>query len=90
MGALIVNTTVTFFSFLVVFVGGILVTWPDVPWGVVMAATIAVNVLIPVGFYPISKTLWLALEMTWHPLEPEEIAAAASRAEGAGLQVRDA
>lgn len=84
------NTTVTFFSFLVVFVGGILVTWPDVPWGVVMAATIAVNVLIPVGFYPISKTLWLALEMTWHPLEAEEIAAAASRAEGAGLQVRDA
>jgi hypothetical protein len=37
------------------------------------------NVLIPTFFYPMSKTVWLALEMGWHPLEPDEIEAARSR-----------
>ena len=79
-GALIINTTVTFASFLLVFVGGTLITWPDVPWGALMATTIAINAAIPVLFYPQSKTTCSALEMSWHPLEPDEIAAAAVRA----------
>lgn len=79
-GALIINTTVTFASFLLVFVGGTLITWPEVPWGALMATTIVINAAIPVLFYPQSKTTWSALEMSWHPLEPDEIAAAAARA----------
>jgi uncharacterized protein (DUF983 family) len=79
VGALIVNTVVTFGSFLVVFVGGMLAFWPEVPWGALMAVTIAVNAVVPVVFYPFSKTLWMALELSWHPLEESEIAAAASR-----------
>ena len=79
-GALIVNTAVTFASFLVVFVGGTLILWPDVPWGALMVTTIAINIAIPVLFYPQSKTIWSAMEMSWHPLEPHEIAAATARA----------
>jgi hypothetical protein len=30
-------------------------------------------------FYPFSKTIWLALELSWHPLEAEEVADAAGR-----------
>jgi uncharacterized protein (DUF983 family) len=79
VGALIINTTVTFATFLVIFVSGILITWPDVPWTVVGVVTIVANGLIPVVFYPISKSLWLALEMGWHPLEPQEVEAASRR-----------
>jgi hypothetical protein len=79
VGALIINTTVTFATFLVIFVSGILITWPDVPWTVVGVVTIVANGLIPVAFYPVSKSLWLALEMGWHPLEPEEVEAAGVR-----------
>jgi hypothetical protein len=32
--------------------------------------------LLPVVFYPLSKTLWMALELSWHPLEDHEIAEA--------------
>jgi hypothetical protein len=76
VGALIINTTVTFGTFLLIFVSGILVTWPDVPWTAVGAVTIIANGVIPVAFYPVSKTLWVALELGWHPLEPAEVEAA--------------
>lgn len=90
VGALIINTIVTFGTFLVVFVGGMVVLWPDVPWGALFAVTVVANVTIPVAFYPISKTLWLALELNWHPLEPEEIEAAGARAALPEFRIRDA
>lgn len=80
VGAVIVNTTVVFATFIAMFVSLVVMTWPDVPWGVVMGVTVVANAAIPVAFYPISKTVWLALELSWHPLEPEEIDAAARRA----------
>ena len=80
VGAMIINTTVTFATFLIVFGGSIVLTWPDIPWPAVLAVTIAANVLIPIWFYPVSKTLWMALELSWHPLEEEELAAASARA----------
>ena len=82
VGAVIINTTVIFATFIGVFGGLIWATWPDVSWSTVLAVTIVVNGLVPVAFYPVSKTLWLALELSWHPLEPQEIEAAARRAAG--------
>lgn len=80
MGAVIINTTVTFATFIIVFISLVATTWPDVPWPMVMGVTIIANALIPVVFYPISKAIWLALEMSWHPLESEELEEAAQRA----------
>lgn len=78
VGSMIIVTTVTFGLFLILLVGGILVTWPAVPWNRLLAITIGANLIIPALAYPRSKTLWSALEMSWHPLEPAEIEAAAS------------
>lgn len=80
VGAMIINTTVTFATFILVFGGSIVLTWPDVPWALVLIATVVANVAIPVFFYPISKSLWLALELSWHPLEKEELRYASQRA----------
>jgi hypothetical protein len=44
-----------------------------------MAVSMGVMALLPVVFYPISKTLWMALELSWHPLETVEIEQAARR-----------
>jgi uncharacterized protein (DUF983 family) len=76
VGALIINTTVVFASFLLVFIGGMALTWPDVPWVTLGVLTVATMAILPVVFYPLSKTLWMALELTWHPLESHEIAEA--------------
>lgn len=82
VGAVTINTIVIFGTFLVVFGGMVLLTWPDVPWATVLIVTVLANLLIPTFFYPMSKTVWLALEMSWHPLEPEEIEAARNRVGG--------
>lgn len=79
VGAIIVNTTVIFATFLLVFGVSVWVTYPDVPWTAVLIITAIANVLIPIAFYPISKSLWAGLEMSWHPLEPHEIEASAQR-----------
>jgi uncharacterized protein (DUF983 family) len=81
VGALVINTAVVFGSFLVLFVGGMLVFWPDVPWGALAAVTLGTMAILPILFYPVSKTLWMALELSWHPLEPHEVDAAANAAD---------
>lgn len=72
VGAVTINTALTFASFLVLFVGLTLLTWPDPPWGVIMASVIGVNLVFPIMFYPISKSLWAAIEQTWRPLEAKD------------------
>lgn len=86
VGAMIINTTVTFATFIAVFGGSIAATWPDIPWALVLVLTATANVAIPILFYPISKSLWLGLELSWHPLEEEEIEAAAGRAQEPGYR----
>lgn len=73
---MIIVTTITFGMFIFVLVGGMLVTWPDVPWGWLLGITIEVNLIIPIVAYSRSKTIWLALHLSWHPLDPAEIEAA--------------
>lgn len=79
VGAVIVNTAIIFATFLLVFGVMTAATYPDVPWGLVLGVTIGVNVIVPIVVYPLSRTIWLALEMSWHPLEQDEIEAARSR-----------
>lgn len=77
---MIIVTTITFALFLLLLVGGIVVTWPDVPWTALLVVTVVVNLIVPIVAYPRSKTVWSALEMGWHPLEPDELESAAAHA----------
>lgn len=76
VGAMIVITTLTFGLFLVLLVGGIVVTWPETPWNWLLGVTLAANLVIPVAIYPQAKLLWSAMELGWHPLEAHEIESA--------------
>jgi len=73
VGAMIINTTVTFVLFLVTLVGGMVIFWPDVPWIAVFVATVVVTMATPILFYPRSKTLWAAVELSYHPPEQHEL-----------------
>jgi hypothetical protein len=72
VGAMIINTILSFAILLIVFVGGWVWFWPDVPWTGLLIATIAVAVMVPIAGYPFTKSLWSAIEMSYHQLEPEE------------------
>lgn len=80
VGAVAVNTIATIGLFFAVFVGGMVLTWPDVPWNVLLVVTVALNLVFPIVFYPWSKTIWIALDLAVHPPDQGEVAAAAERA----------
>ena len=63
LGAMIVNIAVTEGLFVLVLVGGMVLTWPDVPWTPLLIVAIAVNIIVPILFYPRSKTIWVALDV---------------------------
>lgn len=80
VGALIVNMAVSLFVFLVTLVGGIAITWPEPPWNLLSAATIGVMLVVPIVFYPWSKSIWMAIELSYHKLEEKEQFEASLRA----------
>ena len=73
IGAMIIATGITLVAFLAVFVGGMAVTWPNVPWTGILIATLIVTALVPVVSYPTARTLWVALDLRVRPLEQHEI-----------------
>ena len=52
----------------------IIATWPDVPWTAVEYGAPVLIVLLPIVFFPFSRTLWLAWDLHFRPGEPGDIA----------------
>lgn len=72
VSALIVNMGATEALFGVFFVAVLFATLPDVAWGPVLVVGAVTNVVFPILFYPLSKTVWVALDVFFHPPEPGE------------------
>jgi len=89
LGEVTMNTVVTFGLLAVVITVGIVTTYPDVPLLPVMVASVAVAIIVPIAFYPLSSTLWAAIDLKMHPLEPVEEADAATYAAANGLDAAD-
>ena len=71
-GAVAINTVVTELIFAAVVAAVVITTWPSIPTVPLLVGGLALNVIIPVIFYPISKTLWVATDLLFHPLEQSE------------------
>lgn len=75
LGAYTVNLVVSetvifgFFMFMILGQG----TDSDPPVAALLAAMLATSVLLPIFFYPFSKTVWAALHLANDPLELSEI-----------------
>jgi uncharacterized protein (DUF983 family) len=78
LGAMTINTIVTFGCLAAVVVVGMLATYPDVAVFPLVVLSIAVAVIVPLAFYPFSYTLWAAIELKMKPLDAAESADAAA------------
>jgi uncharacterized protein (DUF983 family) len=75
-GALMIIIAFTEVLFAAWFGLGIWFTWPDVPWTVLLVGGIALNVVVPITFYPWSQAVWIGLHYAFVPLDAAEEAEA--------------
>jgi uncharacterized protein (DUF983 family) len=75
-GALMVIMAFTELLFAIWFGVGLWLTWPDVPWTLLLVGGIVLNLVIPVLFYPWSQSVWIGLHYSFVPLDAAEEAAA--------------
>lgn len=73
IGALGINTVVSFVAILVALALGLVATLPAPPVGPLILVNAAVAVIVPVVFYPVSRTLWTGIDIAMRPLEPFEV-----------------
>jgi uncharacterized protein (DUF983 family) len=72
VGGLIIAMAFVLILFFVVFVGGMLLFWPDVPWNGLLLVSLVVIGGAPFALYRQSKTLWVWLDQRVHPYDPSE------------------
>jgi uncharacterized protein (DUF983 family) len=49
-------------------------TWPEVPWRALQWGLMLGVVPVPVLFYPFAKTIWLAIDLSFRPVTPADLA----------------
>ena len=76
LGAFVVNFGVMLIS-MAAFIGiGVAMTLPDPDPVRLAIGGIVVALVVPIAFYPMSRTFWSAIDLWMKPLEPQEIASA--------------
>jgi hypothetical protein len=58
---------VTEILFGILLVGGIFAMAPEVRWLPLLVIAGATNLLVPVLFFPLSKTVWVAIDLYFNP-----------------------
>ncbi len=55
------------------FIGVLLLTWPSPPWNLLLYGGVTLMVVLPLLFYPVSKTLFLAFDLIFRPPGPDDL-----------------
>jgi uncharacterized protein (DUF983 family) len=74
LGAITMNITVTFAALAVVLAVGIVSSYPHIAVVPMLVAGGLVVVVLPVLCYPMSYTVWAAIDLLMHPLDAGEAA----------------
>ena len=69
VGAYMFNIVAAELAFAALFVGVLMATWPDPPWDLLLYGGMALMIVAPVVFYPLSKTIFLAFDLVFRPAE---------------------
>lgn len=72
MGNVGVNTILSFGTCLIALVVSIVLTQPEIPVLKVTLITVSLGVISTVVFHPISKLIWLVVDLQISPLGPDE------------------
>lgn len=81
LGAVTVNTVLTFIVLTAGMTVGFVLTSPDIPVAPMVLSLIGVAVLMPIVIYPFTFTIWLAFDLAVRRPEAAELAEAAAAVE---------
>jgi uncharacterized protein (DUF983 family) len=65
VGALTYNTMITLILFSLLIGVGAAITWPDTPVLALVGIGVVAGIIVPILFYPFSKTLWVATDLVF-------------------------
>ena len=71
VGAYMFNIIAAELIFAGIFVVTLLASWPTPPWTLLTYGGAALMVVLPILFYPFSRTLFLALDLIFRPYRKE-------------------
>jgi len=70
IGGMVINTAASMAVFAAILAIGMVAFWPNVPWlGIQIASAIGIT-LSSVFFYPMSKTVWLGIDLLMTGMDP--------------------
>jgi len=72
-GAMVVNFLIGGFTFAASLLAVLVLSWPDVPWNGLTFGAPVVMVGFMVLLYPISKVVWLTVDVMLRPVTQEEL-----------------
>jgi uncharacterized protein (DUF983 family) len=84
LGAFVINVAVTEGAMAVALVIGFAATLPNPNTLLLIGLGVLTTIVVPLIGYPWSKTVWSAIDLAMHPLEPWEEAALAVHERGSG------
>ena len=72
-GAIGISIILSFPALAIVMVGGLIATAPDFKvWSIIIAG-VCVGIFFPILIFPLTRTLWTALDIMMRPLRPDEV-----------------
>ena len=72
-GAMFINFMIGGFTFAASLLGVLMLSWPNVPWNALTFGAPIVMLIFMVLLYPISKVVWLTVDVTIRPVMPQEL-----------------
>ena len=75
LGAYVVALIVVETFFAIGFVLVLVMTWPDPPWAAIQWVGALVLAVSAIVCYPFSKTIWLAIDLIFRPITPDDVSA---------------
>jgi hypothetical protein len=66
------NIIVAELVFALLFVGTVVWTWPAPPWTLLTYGGAVLMIVLPILFYPWSRTLFLVMDLVFRPASPKE------------------
>ena len=72
LGAYVLNFVAVELILVLFIAGALWLTWPDVPWTLLVWIGAPLMLLAPIAFYPVGRTVWLVIDLWMRPPGPQD------------------